>query len=101
VARRIPRRPPTGYTAQAAGAANTKVQQTIAAPSHAWNTGAGFVLGALADILLINYLKGGWPQVKQWLESKFTNVTPADKGAAATPAPPASGGGGGGTARPQ
>ena len=97
---RAPRRPSTGYTGAAAGGAASAAQSVAQNPGWWWNTGAGFILGALGDVLLINYLRGGWPQVKQWLESKFINNTPADKGATtAPPAPAPSGGGGGGTAK--
>jgi len=97
------RRPRLGYAGQAATAgaqsANTKVQQAIADPRAASKTAAGFVLGVLADVLLINYLKGGFPQVKAWLAAKFLNRVGSTS---TTPAPaPATGGGGGGITRPQ
>ena len=37
------------------------------------NDASGFVLGALAWILVIQYLNGGVPGVKNWLRAKFLN----------------------------
>lgn len=63
-----PARPTLGYTGQAAATLAAKANDT-----GALNTGAGFILGVIADVLFINYLRGGWPQVKRWLSAKVLN----------------------------
>lgn len=47
------------------------------------------ILGVLGYAVIVNYLHGGWPQVKGWLAAKFANVpyAPAATAAAKTPAP--------------
>lgn len=37
--------------------------------------GAGLLLGAFAYALFINYVRGGFPQMKAWLRAKFLNDT--------------------------
>lgn len=37
-------------------------------------TGAGIILGILGYAVLVNYLRGGLPQVKEWFQAKFLNV---------------------------
>ena len=56
--------------------------------------GAGFLLGLFAYALLLNYLRGGVPQVKGWLGAKFLNkpyrgASQAPPAAPAQPAQPA------------
>lgn len=42
------------------------------------HTGSGFVLGTLAWVVFMNYLRGGMPQVRRWGSAKFLNkVVPA------------------------
>ncbi|HEV2347589.1 MAG TPA: hypothetical protein VGS97_26090 [Actinocrinis sp.] len=36
-------------------------------------TAGGIVLGVLADILFVQYMRGGWSEVKAWLGAKFLN----------------------------
>jgi len=38
--------------------------------------GASLVLGVLAWVLTVNYLRGGMPQVKRWIAAKFVNNEP-------------------------
>lgn len=47
------------------------------------------VLGVLGYALVVNYLHGGWPQVKGWLAAKFANspYTPAPAAPATTAVP--------------
>lgn len=58
--------------------------------------GAGFLLGVFAWAVVLNFLRGGGPQVRQWLKAKFTGEVSADPaagtpaGAPATPASPTS-----------
>jgi hypothetical protein len=47
-------------------------------------TPAGAVCGLLGAALLVNWLEGGWPQVKGWLGAKFLNKVPSAPAAAAT-----------------
>jgi hypothetical protein len=37
-------------------------------------TGAGIILGILSYAVLVNYLRGGLPQVRKWFRAKFLNV---------------------------
>lgn len=37
------------------------------------NSVSGFVIGALIDVLFIQYMHGGLPQLKAWLAAKFLN----------------------------
>jgi len=39
------------------------------------NDGAGFVLGLLAWVLTMQYIRGGPDGVKAWLRAKFLNQT--------------------------
>jgi len=39
------------------------------------NDGAGFILGLLAWVLTMQYIRGGQAQVKAWLRAKFLNQT--------------------------
>lgn len=36
-------------------------------------TAGGIVLGALADVLFVQYMRGGWAEVRAWLGAKFLN----------------------------
>lgn len=42
-------------------------------PPDAVGSGSGAVLGVLAWVVAVNYLRGGVPQVKQLLRAKFLN----------------------------
>lgn len=48
-------------------------------PASRWNapgwapTAGGIVLGALADVLFVQYMRGGWAEVRAWLGAKFLN----------------------------
>jgi hypothetical protein len=46
--------------------------------------GAGFLVGALAYALILNYLRYGWPGVTGWLSAKFINKVTLGKTAAPT-----------------
>jgi hypothetical protein len=39
------------------------------------NDGAGFILGLLAWVLTMQYIRGGRDGVKAWLRAKFLNQT--------------------------
>jgi hypothetical protein len=54
--------------------------------------GAGVVLGVLVYAVLINYLRGGTPQVRAWFGAKFLNHTAGTGTAGPTAAPSISAG---------
>lgn len=66
--------------AAVAGAAVNAVQNPPP-PKQVAASLAGFVLGVLLDVLFINYMRGGWAQVKAWLAAKFLNEPNASYGA--------------------
>lgn len=68
---------------------------------------SGFLLGLLGTAVFINFMRGGTPQVRQWVDAKFTNTvvapaaaaTPGGSGkpglpGAGAPTPPSTSGGG-------
>lgn len=81
-------------------ARRARVSKTFAKPLRAAerqgvdvvSDGAGLLLGMVAYALLINYLKGGAPQVRGWLAAKFINkpytVPSSGPGSVITPAAP-------------
>jgi hypothetical protein len=50
------------------------------------DSASGFALGLLGTAVLINFMRGGIPQVKQWGKAKFTNGIAA-AGSPTTPTP--------------
>jgi hypothetical protein len=47
---------------------------------------AGAILGAIATGAVINFLRGGWPGVTEWVQAKFLNkTTDAPKATTTTP----------------
>lgn len=53
---------------------------------------AGFALGLVGMAVLVNFMRGGTPQVRRWFAAKFLNVTtgaPAAGGSATKAAPAA------------
>lgn len=74
-------RPPTAETPAETPAEPSTTSQGSARPvfrlepPDAVGAGSGAVLGVLAWVVAVNYIKGGVPQVKQLLRAKFLNKT--------------------------
>lgn len=65
---------------------------TLPSPSLPGSTG-GFILGLLGTVLVVNYLRGGTPQVRAWFSAKFLNrpmvtATPGSSGKSGLPVVP-------------
>jgi uncharacterized PurR-regulated membrane protein YhhQ (DUF165 family) len=71
---------PLGVGSAVVGQATSAAQNVQKQPKQVAASVAGFIVGVLLDVLFINYLKGGWPQVKAWLAAKFLNEPNASYG---------------------
>lgn len=58
--------------ASTSGGRSTSTGRQWNAPGWA-PTAGGIVLGALADVLFVQYMRGGWGEVRAWFSAKFLN----------------------------
>lgn len=80
----LPKVGPVTRPSTAVTAASGQAKGAIAAARQPgfFSTASGFLLGALFDVLVIQYIRGGSSQVRQWFRAKFLNE--AGSGAAGT-----------------
>ncbi len=75
----VPPREPTRRTRVAPGASKGRrralTERAVPGVGLSVNDGSGFVLGVLAWLLTVQYLRGGTAGVKAWLRAKFLNQT--------------------------
>ena len=77
-----PKAPPPPPAAPAPAAAGSSLPGTDAGSGGV----AGFALGLVGMAVLVNFMRGGTPQVRRWFAAKFLNVTTA-AGTSATAQP--------------
>ncbi|OJV57953.1 MAG: hypothetical protein BGO38_06945 [Cellulomonas sp. 73-145] len=76
-----PARRRSSSSSQLGGAIGGQLGRSV---GNGLNASGGFVLGALAYVLFLVYLRGGTPAVKSWLAAKFLNRTGSVSTGAAT-----------------
>lgn len=64
---------PTAAAKSPAGVSPSMPKLHLPGSSSAGTDGSGFLLGMFAYIMVINYIRGGLPQVKAWWFAKFVN----------------------------